>query len=468
MSKLRNRSLAQIWQNSYRCQSTEPRHLFSKLHHQFNEIPFNQVSKNTPKKLEEITAKSHRMLVDYGLIRPLHTGSFAFLPLAQRSLEKLQFLIDQQMFKIGANKITLPTMTDGKLWKKSGRWKLINEELFKLKNRHDNDLVLGPTFEEAITKMVADFGIVSSHDLPMKYYQISNKFRDEMRAKYGLIRSKEFVMKDLYTFDANLENAVETYELVNECYEELFDKIGVPYVKVEGETGAIGGSMSHEYHFLSDIGQDDILKCQDCNFGSNSELLKALEDKSKCPKCPKNENSVHDCNLVNSKGIEVGHTFLLGDKYSKIFKARFQGGQGKPEVLQMGCYGLGVSRILAASVEVLSSENCLVWPESIVPYKIAILAPKAGSKEDIATPEVFKLYDQLVNQNEYENDVIIDDRPSITVGKKLRDAKKLGYTYVILFGKECIDANNPVIELYHKNEMLKMPANQVLFHLENK
>ena len=174
----------------------------------------------------------------------------------------------------------------------------------------------------------------------------------------------------------------------------------------------------------------------------------------------------HKVQHLSSKGIEVGDTCLLGDKYSKIFKARCLS-QGKPEVLQMGCYGLGVSRILAASLEVLSTDKSLIWPKSIVPFKVAILAPKGGSKEDVATANVYKLYDQLVHREEFKDEVIIDDRVGMTVGKKLREAKKIGYTYVILFGKECINETNPVIEFYcGQDEVLKLPVNQVLYHLE--
>ena len=457
MSRLQNKLISSLRKHSYRCHSTEARHLVSKLHLQFNDVD----PKKSPKKHDEISSKSHRMLVDFGLIRQQHNGSFALLPLMHKSLQKLQKLIDEQMFKIGANKMLLPTMTDGGLWKKSGRWKLIEDELFKLKNRHDQDFVLGPTYEEAITQLIASYGIVSSKDFPMKFYQISSKFRDEKRAAFGLIRSKEFIMKDLYTFDATLENARDTYELVNESYKELFDKLAVPYAKVQGETGAIGGSLSHEYHFLSPIGQDDVIKCLDCDYSSNLELLK-----EQSPQCSRTNLSVSQCNLQTSKGIEVGHTFLLGDKYSKIFKARCLS-QGQPALLQMGCYGLGVTRILAASLEVLSTDQSLIWPASIVPYKVAILAPKGGSKEEAAISEVYKLYDQLVHREEFKDDVIIDDRVGMTVGKKLREAKKIGYTYIVLFGKECIDKTNPVIEFYGgQDEVLKLGVNQVLYHLE--
>ena len=427
------------------------RALLSKILKPLNELPPGQ---KKPQKFEEMSTKSHRMLVDYGLIRHCHQGSYAYLPLALRSLTKLERLIDSELYKIDCQKILLPTMTDGNLWKKSGRWKSVDGELFKLKSRKDQDFVLGPTFEEAITHLIANLtNFVSYKSCPLRLYQISTKFRDEMRAKYGLLRSKEFIMKDLYTFDVSHEAAEETYAQVRDAYDKIFSRLKVPYVSVQGDTGSIGGTVSHEYHFISDVGQDDLLLCKKSGFGINKELA--------------TEEEMNNTELTPSKGIEVGHTFLLGDKYSKVFGAKFMQTNGKPEVLQMGCYGIGVSRVLAASLEVLSSETELCWPSEIVPYQIMIVAPKSGSKEFVAYDQVIKLYDQLDSRNEFQNDVIIDDRSNITVGKKLKEAKQTGYSNIILFGKDCVSEHNPVVELHRgKEEMVKLPVNQVMYHFE--
>jgi prolyl-tRNA synthetase len=443
--------------NSRGYHQDHPRHLVSRLVQPVSEIPHGTNSAQ-PRKFEDISAKSHRMLVDYGLIRPCHPGSFAFLTLALRSIEKLNAMIDLKMSQIGAQKILLPTLTDGNLWQKSGRWKLIQDELLRLKNRHGQDYVLGPTFEEAISHLVAGMVPISFKALPLKLYQTSTKFRDEMKPKFGLIRSKEFIMKDLYTFDADLAQARTTYALVQDAYDQLFKELSVPFVRVKGDNGAIGGQLSHEYHFPCDIGQDNLIICDDCSYGNNSEL--SNDDATECSNC-------NGKNLSKSKGIEVGHTFLLGDKYSKIFKANYVQSNGKPATLQMGCFGLGVSRIMAASLEVLSTEHELKWPESIAPFKMAILAPKGGSKEASAVDNVFKLYDQMNNTARFNNDVIIDDRDKLTVGKKLREAKRIGYPYIVLYGKESIDSQNPVIELHNRDEVIKLPISQVLYHFES-
>ena len=195
------------------------RNVLSKVLKPVNEISVSQTIEKglVPKKYEEISSKSSRMLLDYGFIKQSYPGAFTYLPFAQRSIKKLENLIDSHLSEIGCQKILLPTMTEGELWKKSGRWKLIQEELFKLKNRHHKDFVLGPTFEESITSLMANLGTAPLKSLPLKLYQISTKFRDEMRPKFGLIRSKEFIMKDLYTFDKVKKNNA-SFIIIPNCY----------------------------------------------------------------------------------------------------------------------------------------------------------------------------------------------------------------------------------------------------------
>ncbi len=444
------------------------RNLLSKTFQPLSLIPHNSVqAQNEAKKLTEISSKSARMLVDHGFIRASYPGAFTFLPLAMRSMTKLTNLIDSRMRQIGGQKILLPTLTEGRLWKQSGRWSALKKEndghgeLLTLKNRNDQDLVFGPTYEEAITDLLADLGHLSFRSLPLRLYQISTKYRDEGRPKFGLIRGREFIMKDMYTFDTDLKSAQETYNQVVEVYEAFFkEDLGIPFVKVKGDTGAIGGHKSHEFHFPCNIGQDELLICQNCGRGRNTEVAAASGD------CCDNPN------ILKRKGIEVGHTFLLGDKYSKVFKGCYANSNGKPELYQMGCYGLGVSRILAAAAESMSKSNELIFPKSIAPYKIAILAPKKGSKEAAATENVFKLYDQLDAKPAFKDDVIIDDRDKLTIGKKLREAKMSGYTWVLVFGKNCIDSSDATVELHTSTsesvdeEVLDLPVNQVLSHFE--
>ncbi len=359
-----------------------------------------------------------------------------------RSLEKLTRLIDRHMESIGCQKVLMPSLTPGDLWVATQRWDKMGRELLKVDDRHGRRFVFSPTHEEAITALVAGLFPVSYRGLPIKIYQTSNKFRDELRPKYGLMRSREFIMKDLYTFDRNLDEARRTYEEVGGAYNAFFEELGVPFVRVRGDTGDIGGSTSHEYHFdVGGVGQDRLFTCGRCSRAENAEVMKSAGF-GDCGVCG------GAAELTESRGVEVGHTFLLGDRYSAILGGQFLNEKGKPEVLQMGCYGLGVSRILAASVEALSTESELRWPKAIAPFACCVAAPKGGSKEEKAVGgKVLEFYDEL-NSEVFPGDVALDDRDRVTVGKKLREAAKTGYRFVVVFGKGSLEEKGPVVEVH--------------------
>ena len=248
-------------------------------------------------------------------------------------------------------------------------------------------------------------------------------------------------MKDLYTFDMDNNTAMMTYEAIHNAYSIFFNRLGVPWRRVKGDCGDIGGQKSHEYHFPAAIGQDTLLLCSNCDGGKNTEF-EETNDSKKCPDC--------GGPLVPSKGIEVGHTFLLGDTYSSKLKAKYITLHNSMCKLHMGCYGIGVSRLIGACVEALSNEQELRWPKLIAPFSACVICPKLGSREESAMDSAYNLYDNISNPctGLFPNDVILDDRDKITVGKKLRDAYKLGYPYIILFGKSCLDQNNPQVELH--------------------
>ena len=276
-------------------------------------------------------------------------------------------------------------------------------------------------------------------------------------------------MNDLYTFDKDQTTATITYDAIIDAYSILFDRLCVPWIRIAGDCGDIGGQKSHEFHFPAEIGQDSILICSECESGQNSEL-KSVNNITKCQYC--------GGSLTLSKGIEVAHAFFLSDTYSAQLNATYVGVDKKVHSLQMGCYGIGISRLIGACVEVLSTQQELRWPNTIVPFSVCVICPKAGSREAIAMTHVLELYAQLNAQTGlFPNDVILDDRDKVTVGKKLRDAYKIGYTYIILFGKDCIDPNNPEVELhcplhYGENEnnkqMAKIPLANVISILADK
>nr|XP_056700518.1 probable proline--tRNA ligase, mitochondrial [Euleptes europaea] len=391
-------------------------------------------------KMGEMTCKSQRLMLLGGLIYPASPGCYHYMPYTVRAMEKLIKVIDREMQIIGGQKVNMPTLCSAKLWRASGRWELMGKELLRLADRHGQEYCLGPTHEEAITDLIASQGRLSYRELPLLLYQITRKFRDEPKPRFGLLRGREFYMKDMYTFDASEEAARHTYALVCNAYCNIFNSLGLRFVKVQAATGSIGGTMSHEFQLPADIGEDKLMTCTKCDFSANMELINS--DQRYCPVC-KGE-------LVETKGIEVGHTFFLGTKYSSVFNVTLQTSQGKPTPAEMGCYGLGVTRILAASIEVLSTEDAIHWPSLITPYQVCFIPPKKGSKEEKATELLEELYDCVAEAiPQLKEEIVLDDRTHLTIGKRLKDANKLGYPYVIIGGKKALD-NPSLFEVWNQ------------------
>ncbi|XP_019642078.1 PREDICTED: probable proline--tRNA ligase, mitochondrial [Branchiostoma belcheri] len=398
--------------------------------------------KVTGSKGKELTCKSQRLMLQTGLIRQAHPGTFHLMAPALRAVEKLVRLVDQEMASIGGQKVEMPTLTPGDLWKATDRWDTMGTELFKLQDRHKADYCLGPTHEEAVTEIVAAQSNLSYKQLPIKVYQITRKFRDERRPRFGLLRGREFLMKDLYTFDTSEETACDTYEGVGQAYSRVFNRLGLDYVRVEADPGDIGGSLSHEYHLPADIGEDQLLVCAKCSFGANKEAM--AEDQTSCPSC--------SGPLSLTQGIEVGHTFYLGTKYSSVFNASFLNNKGQPQLCEMGCYGLGMTRILAAALEVLSLDDQIRWPGVIAPYQVYIIPPKKGSKEESASQLAEELCDIIPQQLPHlRGEILLDDRSHMTIGKRLKDANVLGYPYVIVVGKQALESDQK-FELIQQTE----------------
>ncbi|RVE73533.1 hypothetical protein OJAV_G00032320 [Oryzias javanicus] len=378
----------------------------------------------------EMTCKSQKLMQQAGLIHPFNPGCYFYLPATVRSMEKLVRVIDQEMQGIGGQKLDMPSLCSADLWRTSERWDLMGKELLRLKDRHGADYCLGPTHEEAVTTLVAHQATLSYRQLPLLLYQITRKFRDEPKPKFGLLRGREFYMKDMYSFDVSEEAARQTYGTVCQAYIQLFTRLGLRCVQVQADTGNIGGTLSHEFQLPTDVGEDRLLLCENCSFSANVETLPSST--THCPQCKTGA-------LVESKGIEVGHTFYLGKKYSSVFKATFSNPQNKPSVTEMGCYGLGVSRILAAAIEVLSTDEQIRWPSLIAPYQICVLPPKKGSKVEEAAVLAEELVDSLGEVlPRLRGEIVLDDRTQMTIGKRLKDAGRLGYPYVIVVGEAAL------------------------------
>ncbi|KAM4872286.1 putative proline--tRNA ligase, mitochondrial [Thomomys bottae] len=381
-------------------------------------------------KSDSLTCKSQRLMLQVGLIVPASPGCYHLLPYTVRTMEKLVRVIDQEMQAIGGQKVNMPSLCPAELWQATSRWDLMGKELLKLRDRHGKEYCLGPTHEEVVTALIASQKQLSYKQLPFLLYQVTRKFRDEPRPRFGLLRGREFYMKDMYTFDSSPEAAQQTYRLVCDAYCRLFDRLGLPFLKVQADVGSIGGMLSHEFQLPADIGEDQLAVCPSCNFSTNIEMLDLSQ--ANCPTC--------QSPLTQTKGIEVGHTFYLGTKYSSIFNAQFTNAQGKPSLAEMGCYGLGVTRILAAAIEVFSTEDSIRWPSLLAPYQVCLIPPKRGSKEAEAAELTGCLYDHITGAvPQLHREVVLDDRTHLTIGNRLKDANKLGYPFVIITGKRALE-----------------------------
>lgn len=416
--------------------------------------PISVIPKNALVKNQTITSKSQKvsyfiehffkykstsnfpqLMMELGLIRSTSNGSYHILPILQRSLDKCIKLVDWHMKNCDGQKLVMPVLTSSELWKKTGRYTNTEPEIMTTKDRHNKLQIISPTHEESVTSLLATLSPVSHKQLPLRLYQIGVKFRDEAKPRFGLIRGREFLMKDMYSFDVNREYARGTYERISQVYDDLFQAIGVPFVRVAADTGIMGGSLSHEFHYPASIGEDHLMICEGCGFAANQELAEA----ENCSKCGSE-------NVQSRVGIEIAHTFLLDDKYSRTLGANVMQTDGTSTPLVMGCYGIGVSRLVAASLEVLSTETELRWPLRLAPFKIIIITPKEGSKEEAATKT---LGDQLYGAFNaiYRDDVIVDDRINMTIGKRVFEAKRTGYPVIVVIGSKATDPVAPKFEL---------------------
>ena len=379
-------------------------------------------------------SKSANLLLQSGLVFPCSTGIFHYSPVLLRSLEKLEKLIDDCLSLIGGQKLQMASLAPKTLWTPTKRWIEFGNELIKAQIGK-TDYCLSPTHEEAICSIIASYHMQLSYmHLPLRLYQTTTKYRGEFRPHSGLLRCREFLMNDLYTFDINETSALETYDEVAQIYDSIFSKLKIEVFKAEAQTGVIGGSKSHEYHIKCDVGEDQVVVCKKTGKMFNAEH-KAVTT------LPANEMKI-------MKGIEVGHLFLLGQKYSEILKAVVNNASGKLVPTEMGCYGLGVSRILASCLEVLSTEKQMRWPTILAPYKICLIPPKSGSKEEASCGKdlINNLYDSLQSIHKLRNEVIIDDRTDRTIGYRYNQANVFGYPLVIIIGKS-IRSQNPTLEI---------------------
>jgi len=401
-------------------------------------------SKLFPKTLredprDEISANA-KFLVRAGFVDKLMAGVYTYLPLGLQVLKKIENIIREEMNKAGGQEILMPVLQPKENWVKTGRWDSL-DSLFKFVSHYSKtEFALGPTHEEIISPLVAKVSI-SYKDLPLYIFQIQTKFRDEKRVKSGILRGREFLMKDLYSFHADEKDMNKYYEKMKTHYKNIFDKCGIgekTYI-----TFASGGSFSkysHEYQTITEAGEDKIFLCEKCKIAINSEL-----NQNACPECGNKD-------LKEKKAIEVGNIFPLKTKYSEPFGLKFTDKDGSQKDIIMGCYGIGLSRLMGAIAEINHDKKGIIWPESVAPFKVHLIEIGESAKE---------FYKDLQKAN---IEVLYDEREDVTAGEKFADADLIGIPYRIVVSEKTMKdkkvelkrRDSEKIKLIDKKELLKI------------
>ena len=397
---------------------------------------------------------SHQLMIKAGLIRQVASGIYNWLPLGIKVLRKVENIVRREMDKSGAQEILMPMVQPGDLWKESGRWQQYGKELLIFQDRHEREFCLGPTHEEIITNLCRN-DIRSHKQLPVTFYQIQTKFRDEIRPRYGVMRSREFIMKDAYSFDLSEEGMNHSYNIMREAYERIFDSMGLDYRIVKADSGAIGGSDSEEFHVLADSGEDLLAFSDKSDYAINADLLiEALSDQD--PESLDGQPSPDGKgNLKLKRGIEVGHIFKLGKKYSKSMKLVLQGDKGNifPE---MGCYGIGISRIVAAAIEQNHDDKGIIWPDAISPYEIALV--EINPKGDKALK---KLCSQLYNSLKEKGHEVLWDNRDQSPGVKFSDMELIGIPRMIILGEKSFKDNKVEFKIRGQEKISQLVPEEI-------
>ena len=404
---------------------------------------FIPILKNNP---SEAKIKSHQLMLRVGMIKQSSAGIYSWLPLGFKVMKKIEKLVREEQNKIGAQELLMPTIQSSDIWKESGRYEDYGDEMLRIKDRQNREMLYGPTNEELITEIFRS-SVKSYKSLPQLLYHIQWKFRDELRPRFGIMRCREFYMKDAYSFDINDEEALFSYNKFFLSYLRTFKRLELTAIPMEADTGPIGGNLSHEFIILAETGESKIFTDKRI-FELNSEGTKiekkSLEELRKKyekfyavtdEKFNKNdfEKKVPENNRLTTKGIEVGHIFYFGDKYSKPLNASVDLPGGKKDFVKMGSYGVGVSRLVGAIIEAKYNEKdeVMKWPLSVAPYDVAII-PLINKNETSNLEKSKNIYNVLKSKN---IDVILDDTDE-NFSSKMKKFNLIGAPYQILLGKK--------------------------------
>ena len=398
---------------------------------------------------------SHKLMLKAGLIRQVASGVYNWLPLGVKVLRKVENIVRREMENSGAQEILMPMVQPGELWKESGRWQQYGQELLIFEDRHDREFCLGPTHEEVITDLCRN-EIRSYKQLPVIFYQIQTKFRDEIRPRFGVMRSREFIMKDAYSFDLSEQQMDDSYQSMRDAYIRIFNSLGLDYRIVKADSGAIGGADSEEFHVLADSGEDLLAFSDKSDYAINAELL--IESKSdQDPGSLEGQDSPDGKGKLKLKrGIEVGHIFKLGRKYSESMKLTIQSEKGNihPE---MGCYGIGISRIVAAAIEQSHDDKGIIWSKEISPYTTALVEINPKGEENLKNL-CTQIYTSL---KERGHEVLWDDRDQ-SAGVKFSDMELIGIPQMIIIGEKSFRENKVEFKMRGEDKIVSLIPDEVL------
>jgi len=391
----------------------------------FSNLLFNSL-KESPKEAKII---SHQLMLRSSMIQQHTSGIYTWLPLGFKVLKNIENIIRSNQDEIGCNEMLMSTIQSSELWTKSGRYADYGKEMLRIKDRHDNELLYGPTNEEVITDLFSNY-VNSYKGLPKYLYHIQWKFRDEIRPRFGVMRGREFLMKDAYSFDLDHNTAVETYKKFFMSYLKTFKELGLQPIPVKAATGAIGGDLSHEFQILAKTGESEL--AYDPELVSQNLLDKSYEEITSMYSASDEMIDKSNSNAVIGRGIEVGHIFNFGTKYSEPLECYILNNEGKKIVPYMGSYGIGVSRLTAAIIEAFHDDKGIKWPFNISPFKINII-----SSNDKFSNIAENLYDTLAQK--YIN-ISLDDR-DLSLGRKIKDSELIGVPWTIIIGKSYDEKN---------------------------
>ncbi|MCZ0738490.1 proline--tRNA ligase [Phreatobacter sp. AB_2022a] len=429
---------------------------------------FLPILRETPKEAEIV---SHRLMLRAGMLRQESAGIYAWLPLGYRVLQKVSRIVREEQNRSGAIELLMPTMQSADLWRESGRYEAYGKEMLRIRDRQDREMLFGPTNEEMITEIFRAY-VKSYKDLPLNLYHIQWKFRDEVRPRFGVMRSREFLMKDAYSFDLDQASAVHSYNKMFVAYLRTFARLGLKSIPMRADTGPIGGDLSHEFIILADTGESEVFCHRDyLDFAvpgaetdfDDVEGLKATVAKWTSLYAATSEmhdaaayEAIPEAKRVSARGIEVGHIFYFGTKYSEPMGALVQGPDGKPVPIHGGSYGIGPSRVVAAIIEACHDEAGIRWPREVAPFDVALLNLKQGdSAVDAACAELYRTLGAKGIEVLYDDR---DDRP----GAKFATADLIGIPCQVMIGPRSLAEGKVEVKMRDTGEReLMSPADFV-------